>query len=394
MKRHQLFPFIALLLVLILAGGCGGAEDEVINITTAQVKTISPLADITYTGLIKADTTAEIAASISGTVVSLPVAEGQAVSKGQVLFTLDSTDIELQVKQAEASLHAAQVALDSAAAAQAADSVVIPAKTASQDAHTNYDRVKSLYDAGAVSEADYEAARSKMETADAQLTAAQISQKSSYDNAAAAVETARAAYNIAAQKLSNCTVTAPISGQVTQIEIENGAVVSPSVKTMTVIDNSKLKVAIDVLERDMEKVSPGMPATIQVQAIGESCQGTVTEIAPAANTNTGLFQVYVGFDPQSTHMLAGMTANVTLLDAGADAATASWYVPTQSLFEEQGQTYVFLVSGDQVHRQAVTLGKEKNEYTEIQDGLTADAVVVVQAGGELTDGAKIRVLKN
>jgi len=386
----------AVLLLCMTAAGCGSSGGAV-NVTTAKVKTDSALSETAYTGTVKARSMQEITADVSGKVASVEVKEGQNVRAGDVLFRLDETEYELQAKQAEAVLSAAQVALSSARSSQSADAAVIPARTASADAHANYDRMKQLYDAGGISEADFEAARSKMETADAQLAAAQISQNSASDNAAAQVESARAAYELAAQRLADCTVKAPIDGQVSQIKIESGSVVSAQTAAMTVVDNSSLKVAVEVLEKDVKRIAEGMEAQVTVQSLGQTCKASVYEIAPSADEQTGMFQVTVVFDPADSGVLSGMAADVRLTDrnAGADGTgAAALYVPEKSIVKEDGKSFVYVVGDGRVSKREVRTGLRKNQYIEVEDGLAEGDEVVVQAGGDLEDGARVAVIKS
>lgn len=409
----------AALLICLTAAGCGSSGSE-INVTTAKVKSEAVLYDAVYTGMVKARSMEEVTADVTGKVTEIDVKEGQSVKAGDVLFRLDDTEYALQVEQARAALHAAQTALSSARATQSSEAGVIPAKTASADAHANYERMKQLYDAGGISEADFEAARSKMETADAQLSAAEISQQSSGDSAAAQVESARASYELAAQRLSDCTVTAPIDGQVSQITINSGSVVSAQTPAMEVVDNSQMKVGVEVLEKDVEQILEGMAAQITVQSLGKTCEGTVYEVSPSADAKTGMFLVSVIFEPDGSGVLAGMTADVRLTGTEGEAAAGSGsgvagasgsgsgaagasgsgqaasalYVPEKSVTTEKDGAYVYTVKDGHAKKQKVEIGVRKNQYMEILKGISEGDEVIVQAGGELKDGAAVTVLKN
>lgn len=391
MKKKSLLLACGVL-VAILTGGCAAPENPV-NVTVSGVKTEAALSGNQYDGTVKADSSSQIAPSISGKVTQVNVKEGQSVTKGTVLFTMDNTDIQLQVNQSKASLNAAQVALQNASASANSGASVIPAQTAYDDAKANLDRMTALYNQGAISQVDYENAKSRAETAQAQLTAAQLAQKSAYNNAAAQVQTAEAALAVAWQKLSDCVVTSPISGQVSQITIDSGSIVSPQAPAMTVIDNSSLKVGIEVLERDIDKITVGMPATVEVASIDASSPATVSEISPAADSKTGMFQVYVQLNGDSNgRILAGMNANVTL-DSGDKDQSMALYVPNKSVHSDKSGSYVFTLNGSQLKKQPVTVGEQKNEYTQIKDGLGKDDHVVVQGSGQLSDGMTVTVVK-
>lgn len=415
--KKRWFGFAALLLACTLAVGCGGS-DNLVNVTTAKVKAGSALSSVAYDGAVKAVSSAEIVPGISGKVAGILVKEGQAVKAGDVLFQIDSTDAELQLRQAEAGLNSAKVALATAKASQAADSAVIPAQNASDDARKNYERTKSLFDAGGVSQADLDSAKSRMETADAQLKAAKISQKSTGDSAAAQVASAQAGYDLAAQKLKDCTVTAPIDGRVSEINVDYGSVVSMQAPSMMVVDNSRMKVSVKVLEKDVTRLSVNGPARVTVQSLGKTCGGRIDAIAPSADEKTGLFQVTVEFDPGDSGILSGMMADVgfgggaSIGEGGSGGETAAGQgegggasdreaagesvlsVPVKSIVREDGASYVYLVQGDTVKKQEVTAGARKNQYTEVLSGLSDSDIVVVQGAENLSDGAKIRVIKS
>lgn len=390
MKKKSLL-LVCGVLVAILTGGCAAAQNPV-NVTVSGVKTEAALSGNQYDGTVKADSSAQIAPSISGKVAQVNVKEGQSVTKGTVLFTMDNTDIQLQVNQSKASLNAAQVGLQNATASANSGASVIPAQTAYDDAKANLDRMTALYNQGAISQVDYENAKSKVETAQAQLTSAQLAQKSACSNAAAQVQTAEAALAAAQQKLSDCVITSPISGQVSQLTIDNGSIVSPQAPAMTIIDNNSLKVGIEVLERDIDKIKVGMPATVEVPSIDASSPATVSEISPAADSKTGMFQVYVQLNGDNSQILAGMNANVTL-DSGDKDQSMALYVPNKSVHSDKTGSYVFTLNGSQLKKQPVTVGEQKNEYTQIKDGLGKDDHVVVQGSGQLSDGMEVTVVK-
>lgn len=228
-----------------------------------------------YSSFIEAADQFEISPDVSGKVLSVAVELGQKVNKGDVLFKLDSADLALQVQQA----------------AEAA----APARLAYNDAAATYSRLQTLYDAGAIAKVDLDNARTRMETAKAQLNSAAT------------------ALQIVQKKLNDCTVTAPISGEIASLKIAEGDMVSPQMPAMTLIDAKEVIVHINVTETNISRVKIGTKVQIDVQAINASAEGKVVSIAPASDSETGMFPVEIRFDNAKGIFKPGMAANVKLL---------------------------------------------------------------------------------
>ncbi len=389
MKRNIRFGLILLLLLTGLLAGCGQNSQQ-IEVTTAAAKTEGDLSDLSWNGTIQALHQVDVVPGGTGKVTSIAVAEGQTVHRGATLFTLDTVDAQLQVKQAQAGLNAANAALNSAAASRAQNTAVLPAQIAYDDAKANYDRIDSLYQAGAASKVDRDSAKSKMDTAYAQLEAAQLNENSTYDNAQAQAASAKANLDIAAKRLSDCTVTAPIDGRITKVNVEVGALASAQAPAVTIVDDSGEEVVIQVTEGDLGRLAAGTPMEIRVQALNETLAGSVSEIATAGDPATGMFDVKVLLNAPGPEVLPGMTASVRA--AGSSPSTAV-YVPAKSVHSaDSGETWVYLAKDYHAVKQAVTAGSKKNAYVEITKGLTAGDSVIVQNSGTLKDGVPIRII--
>jgi multidrug resistance efflux pump len=252
--------------------------------------------------------------NVSGRVNMIKAEIGQRVEKGDILFTLDSADLELQHKQAQAGYNAALSAYNNCRKSYDSQSNIVPAQTAYNDAVADYTRLQSLFDAGAISKVELDAGKSKVDTALAQLQTAQNSAKTALDAAQAQMESARAVLDIAQKKVNDCVVKAPMSGEIATKDIAIGDMASPQTKAMTLIGTQKVKVRINVTETNVSKVKIGMKAEIKVQAIDAVCEGIVTNIAPVCDAKTGMFPVEILVDNPDGKFKPGMMTNVKLLD--------------------------------------------------------------------------------
>ncbi|MCL2496341.1 MAG: efflux RND transporter periplasmic adaptor subunit [Clostridiales bacterium] len=377
----------AICLLGLLFAGCD-SEEELNKVTTAPAKPGADLLSLTWHGTIEALRIVQVSPNAGGKIESISVEEGQTVLQGDTLLMLDSADLRLQLKQAQAAYHTAQVAAANAATAFNENTLVWPAQIARDDALENYLRLKTLYEAEAISSVEFNNAASRLETAEAQLNAAQINQKSSYENSRAQVAGSQVAVEIAEKKLSDCMVTAPIDGLVAKINVEIGAFVSQQSQMVTLIDNSGIQVIIQVLETDIERIEPGMAMDIQVPALSETYRGIVSHIEPFGNARTGMFEVSVLLQEAAKPPRLGLTADVRV--SGAKAA-ATVFVPEAGIIAEDNRAWVFVVENGHVYKREVFIISDKNAHIEVE-GLFAGAEVVVNKSAPLADGEKVQVI--
>jgi multidrug resistance efflux pump len=265
-----------------------------------------------YSSSIEAADEIAVTPNVSGRVNMIKAEIGQRVEKGDVLFTLDSTDLELQLKQASANYNSALSAYNNSQKSYDSQSNVVPAQTAYNDAVTNYARLQSLYNAGAISKVDLDADKSKVDTTLAQLQTAQNSAKAALDAAQAQMDSARAALDIAQKKVNDCIVKAPMSGEIASKDIAIGDMASPQTTAVTLIGTQNVIVHINVTETNISKVKIGTKAEIKVQAINSVGEGTVVNIAPACDAKTGTFPVEILIENADGKLKPGMMTDVKL----------------------------------------------------------------------------------
>jgi multidrug resistance efflux pump len=266
-----------------------------------------------YSSSIEAADKIAVTPNVSGRVNMIKAEIGQTVKKGDVLFTLDSTDLELQLKQAAANYNAALSAYNNSRKSYDSQSNVVPAQSAYDDAVANYTRLQSLYDAGAISKLELDAGKAKVDTTLAQLQTAQNSAKTALDAAQAQMEIARAALAIARKKVDDCIVKAPMSGEIASKDIDIGDMASPQTVAVTLIGTQNVIVHISVTETNISEVKIGTKAEIKVQAIDAVSEGTVVSIAPACDAKTGMFPVEILIENADGKLKPGMMTDVKLL---------------------------------------------------------------------------------
>ncbi len=351
----------AMLCCIIIFAGCS-PKDEALSITTAKAKTESSISDNSYSGMLEAFETREIYPNVPGKVTVLNVEVGTRVKKGDVLFRLDDTDARLTLAQAKANYNS---------------TALTPARVNYDEAKTNYDRMLSLYNEGAISKSQYEAAKAKLTTAQAQM-------ESSRSSAAAALA-------IANNGFSDMVITAPISGEVSQKNIEIGSLASAQTPALTIIDQSKLQIKVGLTEQNVGEVTLNMPVEVTLRANGDLFEGSVSAIAPAGDPKTAMFEVTVMVDNSKNKLKSGMSATVKF---NAGEAVSALLIPKEALVKEGEKTFVYVVSKNALEKREIEIGEQRNAYIQIKSGLSAGEEVVVGGSGQVTEKTSFRIVSS
>lgn len=278
-------------------------------------------------GQLKPISASVVSPSVDGTVASINVQAGQSVNEGDVLMTIKNDELDNAVAEAKRAVAAAQEDLKNAqaalAAAQAAPTLDADEATAPTDATAN---------AGAVSSA-------QRNLASAQATLDQANAK-------------------AAER----TVKAPSSGSIVELNAKVGATVTGGMimgegdttggkQCMQIADLSKMKVTVQVGEKDIAKIAVGQSANVTYPAFPDIVsQGTVTAIASVANSDAAngggssvTFNVDILIEAPDSRLKPGMTAEVSVVTEQLDDVVM---VPTMALMTEDGEHYYINLATD------------------------------------------------
>lgn len=422
--------------------GCSRNSD-IANVTVTKVKTSNSISDTTYTGNVTSAEKVSIIPSVSGKVQTVDVEVGQTVEKDAQLFTIDNTELTYKLNQAQANYDAAAAAYDKTAGGSAKqtqndaatalekaqnelkdaqsqyenNTAVTAAQTAYNDAKANYERTSSLYEADAATKVTLDDAKSKLDTASAALEIAKSNAETRYNNAKASfaaasenasitnaiinpdniasakaqMDSAQAALDIAKHQLDNATITAPIAGKISAKNISVGELTPTQTPSLILENANSVNVIIKVTETNINDIYIGMAAKISVPSTGLSYDGTISTISPSADQKTGMFDVQVDINGYDDNLKLGMITNVTLVNSNEDDTLL---VPKESVFEEDGTSYVYVLNSNILAKHTVTVGTSKNQYVEIKDGISANDQIVVEGSSNMKDNGKFNIVKS
>lgn len=184
----------------------------------------------------------------------------------------------------------------------------------------------------------------------------------------AAVVAARASLDLIRQQIDDATLRAPMDGVVSNIDVEKGELVTPTVRAGAMI-SSALELQVDVSELDIRKIAVGSPMAATFDAVGETLfTGKVAEVAAREKLRDEdiFYQVTARLDQADERLKPGMTADISFLIAEkADVLV----VPERLIIKKGGKTSVRLLKGGRPEEVPVTLGLRGIEFVEIADGL-------------------------
>lgn len=284
MKKRTRNILIAVLALIVLgiiaksAGWIGKKPGVEVAVEKAGRKTITEL--VSANGKIQPEVEVKISADVSGEIVELLVAEGQKVTKGQHLLTINPDLVQSAADRVAAALNQSKANLANTKAREN------QAKSNFVNIEMSFKRSQKLHDQKAISDADFDAAKAQFESAKADLEAA----AQSVVAAEYAVRSAEASLKEARDNLNRTRIYAPTDGTVSKLNVELGERVvgtaqMSGTELLRIANLNEMEVSVDVNENDIVRLSMNDTADVQVDAYGERVfKGLVTEIANSSNT--------------------------------------------------------------------------------------------------------------
>ncbi len=329
---------IAIVATLVINAQPQGASGPVTDMVTEGTFSTT----VEAKGQLKPISSSVVSPSVDGTVDSINVQAGQSVNEGDVLMTIKNDELDRNVAEAQRAVAAAQEDLANAQKAAAAAQ------------------------ANPTTDVDGASAAAGISAASADTNAVSAAQRS--------LASAQANLDQANAKAASRTVTAPSSGSIVELNAKVGATVTGGMimgesdtsggkQCMQIADLSKMKVTVQVGEKDIAKIAVGQSANVTYPAFPDIVsQGTVTAIASVANSDSNYgggsvtFNVDILIEAPDSRLKPGMTAEVSVVTEQLEDVVM---VPTMALMTEDGEHFYVNVAtdgeGKQTRRVKVTV---------------------------------------
>ncbi|MCW5916646.1 MAG: efflux RND transporter periplasmic adaptor subunit [Ferruginibacter sp.] len=358
----KFFLSIVILNALIFISSCtqqasnSAKELPEIPVTIGQVQFDDNGKFLSASGKIEAVNSAQISTRIMGYVTSIKAEVGQKVKKGQLLATINSTDLLAKKAQAEAGIAQANAAFI--------------------NAKKDYDRFKVLFSQKSATQKELDDMATRFEMAKAGLDAA------------------KQIKNEVVSQFSYSNITAPFSGVITSTFVKQGDMANPGMPLLSLEGQSSVQAVVMIPESEISLITQGMSAQVTVKSINKKLKGRIAEISPSAFNTGGQFLVKIELDSQEVTVLPGMfvSAMFETKSKSVKNQNEDILIPEEAIIEQGQLKGLFVLSDSNIALlRWLRTGKTFGNQVEVLSGLKPGEKYVLKADGRLYNGAKVKV---
>ncbi len=374
----------AALLSLPWLTSCGGNEAQRVsasNPARVAVQTAAAAAQewpelYEATGTVRARTAATISSKVMGYVQQVNVKVGDRVRQGQPLITIDSRDLDANVRRAEAARSEVQSAIPEA------DNGVAAAKANLDLAQATFKRMDDLAAKKSISNQEFDEATARLKSAQANYEMARARRAQIEPKLAQVEQEIRAATIMRGY----ASITAPFDGVVTAKSVEPGNLAAPGAPLLTIEQEGVYRLEVSVDESRLPAVRPGQAVQVMLEALDRTLDARVSEIVPAVDASSRSYTVKIDL-PAVAQLRSGMFGRAVF-----PVGTRKTVSLPQAALQERGQLVsVFVVEDGAARNRLITVGRRSGDRVEILSGLAEGERVVVPVPASLADGARVEV---
>lgn len=327
--------FVSLLLLLgTAAWGQGQRPPTVVEI--APVRVDAAVQAVQLTGSLRANELVAITPEVAGRIHQVHAEEGQAVTAGELLFSLDPALLGAERDEREAAY---------------------------QLADRNFRRAQEMLSKKLIAQSDYDQAKSNLDVSQAALQSTRV-------------------------RLSKLQIRAPFAGIMGLREVSVGEYVEAGRRLTRIAQLDPIKLDTLVPERNLPDLREGLPVSAQIDALGgERFVGELVAIDPVVDSVSRTVAVRARIPNPQRQLKPGMFARVAI---ELDRREQALWIPEQALVPEQGATIVYRVVDGQAQRTEVSTGMRRPGEVEIRSGLNPGDQVVSAGQMKISDGSPVR----
>lgn len=431
MKRNTMRSKIAIIMMALITAfsltACNQKEPYEETPAIRKVKTCvvdgkAHTETITVSGNVIPTDIVKLSYKLAGVIADIPPNEGDMVTKGQRISSLDSSDYKMQVDAAKADqsiaaagINASQAHIEAAEeeylAAKLQVDIEIPSKTNQAKSQldltqSTYDRIATLHEAGAVptSQLDeiaaklevdqetYQQALDAKEVADAKLRATEKkldALRAQMGVADAQSQKAGVGIDLANSKISDTTIYSPINGVILKKIMAAGETTSPGYPVVAIGKIDQVWVEIGVADQYINQLKKGQKATVTVFGIDEVLEGSIDEIGAVADTKNRTFPVKIRLNNEDGKLKPGMIGKVEIA-LGNSVITL---IPLSSVIHlTEGEfIYIYHAESGTVKRRNIQTGVIVGDQIQVLDGLEEGEEIVIEGQFVLRENDQVTV---
>jgi RND family efflux transporter MFP subunit len=317
------------------------ALETAIPVVTGSVTRIVTGDEISLSGNIEGCKTVRLGFMIAGKIDFIAVNEGEMISKGQMISSLDPASYSIAKEMADIQVNQVQ---------------------------DEYNRLRAIYDNKSLSESDFS--------------------KITYG-----LQLAKTQQKLHTKNLSDTKLYSPIEGVLLKKLGEVGEITGVGIPLFVISDIRKIKVSAFIPENELHKIKIGQKAEVQISSLSEAYEGKITEVGSAADAASRSFSVKIEIDNPKLLIRPGMIAEVKIIPINRNEVLA---IPVEAIQHDyNNQSFVFIVDTavNKAFRRNVSPGRLIKEKIEIISGLNENEIIVTGGQQKLVDGSLIRTNK-
>jgi RND family efflux transporter MFP subunit len=343
---------------------CGKDTKEVVNdeqVISVKVNGIAANNNnefVTASGKIEAENSANVSTRMMGYVTKVHVKVGQKVGAGQLLVSINNTDLQAKKAQVDAS--------------------ILQATAGYNNAKKDYERFTNLFAQQSASQKELDDMTSRYEMAKANL------------------EGARQMRNEVMAQFSYSNITAPFSGEITNTFVKEGDMANPGMPLLSIEGASHLQVTAMVSESDITSIKNGMAVKVLVKSTNQELTGTVSEVSGSAKNTGGQYLVKVNLNKTEGKVLSGMFVNVQFPIENKPQTSIvesdKVLVPESALVRQGQLTGIYTIGNKNTAiLRWLRIGKSFGNQVEVLSGLSNNEQYIISADGKLYNGVKVKI---
>jgi RND family efflux transporter MFP subunit len=355
----QIKLYTLALLTAALLISCGEEKDKTATDEKAAIKVslsspaegISPF--VSVSGKIEAVNSANLSTRMMGFINKIHVNIGDKVKKGQLLISINNSDLRAQLAQVNAKITEATAAYN--------------------NAEKDYQRFKALFE-------ENSASRNELDDVTA-----------NYEMAKARLEAATQMKNETESQFAYVNIRAPFSGVITNKFAEEGTLANPGMPLLAMEAPGAFEVRATVPESEISSIQQGAPVKVLVKSIDKTIDGKVSEVGISAKNTGGQYPVKISLQETNADILSGMYVSIQFPIEKTETSQAI-LIPASAIITRGDLKGIYTVSTQNTAvLRWIRTGRSYGDNIEVLSGLNAEEQYITGAEGKLYNGARLSV---
>jgi HlyD family secretion protein len=402
----MVFLSVAALFAMVFAAGCKkeAVPEAVVTVQAEHPEQGTIEEHITASAVLAPVAQAAIAPRISAPVAKFYVQRGARVKPGQLLATLDNSDLKAAALDSKGSYEAAQAAYDTATKAQVPEDTLKAESDLSQ-AKTNLDlnqsivnSRKQLFAEGAIPGRDLDTAQAALVQAQAAYDAAlkhydsvrSVTHEAAMRSAKGQLSSAQGKYEGAEAQVGFSEIRSPIEGVVTERPLFAGETAAAGTALITVMETRSLLAKMHIAQSQAQQLRVGGEAEVIVPGIDDPVPAEVSMISPALDPGSTTVEVWLEIDNKAGAFKVGTPVKCSI---GGRTVAGAIKIPLSAVLTGDDGAKSVMVIGDDGAAQPkkITLGINDGEDVQVLTGLSTSDQVITNGSYGLDPGTKVKV---